>query len=170
MYVALLYERFRCNSNVIHAWRDTLIDEKIEKAVSITKTVKRWMSLVVLFLMVIIVLSSVIELSIVLFQEIFNTADDVLFLEIDELFKLFSFVFIILIGFELMETVEMYFKKNIVHAEVVLLVGVIAVSRKVILLDLEKYDPVSIIGLGVIILSLGGCYFLIKRSYREGNV
>lgn len=147
-----------------------MIDEKIEKAVSITKTVKRWMSLVVLFLMVIIVLSSVIELSIVLFQEIFNTADDVLFLEIDELFKLFSFVFIILIGFELMETVEMYFKKNIVHAEVVLLVGVIAVSRKVILLDLEKYDPVSIIGLGVIILSLGGCYFLIKRSYREGNV
>lgn len=147
-----------------------MIDEKIEKAVSITKTVKRWMSLVVLFLMVIIVLSSVIELSIVLFQEIFNTADDVLFLEIDELFKLFSFVFIILIGFELMETVEMYFKKNIVHAEVVLLVGVIAVSRKVILLDLEKYDPVSIIGLGVIILSLGGCYFLIKCSYREGNV
>lgn len=69
-----------------------------------------------------------------------------------------------------METVEMYFKKNIVHAEVVLLVGVIAVSRKVILLDLEKYDPVSIIGLGVIILSLGGCYFLIKRSYREENV
>lgn len=87
------------------------MDEKIEKAVSITKTVKRWMSLVVLFLMVIIVLSSVIELSIVLFQEIFNTADNVLFLEIDELFKLFSFVFIILIGFELMETVEMYFKK-----------------------------------------------------------
>lgn len=145
------------------------MDEKIEKAVSITKTVKRWMSLVVLFLMVIIVLSSVIELSIVLFQEIFNTADNVLFLEIDELFKLFSFVFIILIGFELMETVEMYFKKNIVHAEVVLLVGVIAVSRKVILLDLDKYDPVSIIGLGVIILSLGGCYFLIKRSYRENS-
>ena len=56
------------------------MDEKIEKAVSITKTVKRWMSLVVLFLMVIIVLSSVIDLSIVLFQEIFNTADNVLFL------------------------------------------------------------------------------------------
>ncbi|KAB7681181.1 phosphate-starvation-inducible E-like protein [Plesiomonas shigelloides] len=160
-------EWFRCNGDVVHEWRYTLIDEKIDKAVSITKTVKRWMSLVVLFLMVIIVLSSVIELSIVLFQEIFNSTDNVLFLEIDELFKLFSFVFIILIGFELMETVEMYFKRNIVHAEVVLLVGVIAVSRKVILLDLDKYDPVSIIGLGVIILSLGGCYFLIKRSHRE---
>lgn len=143
-----------------------LIDEKIDKAISITKIAKSWMSLAVLFLMAVIVLSSVIELSIVLFQEIFDTTDDVLFLDIEELFKLFSFVFIILIGFELMETVEMYFKKNVVHAEVVLLVAVIAVSRKVILLDLEKYDPISIIGLGAIILSLGGCYFLIKRSYR----
>ena len=81
--------------------------------------------------------------------------------------KIFSFVFIILIGFEMMETIEMYFKKNVVHAEVVLLVAVIAVTRKVILLDLEKYDPVEIIGLGIIILSLGACYYLIKRTYRQ---
>lgn len=120
----------------------------------------------VLLLMAVIVAASVVELAIILFQEIFDSSDEVLFLEIDELFRLFGFIFIILIGFELMETVEMYFRKNVVHAEVVLLVAVIAVSRKVILLDLEKYDPVSIIGLGVIILSLGGCYFLIKRSYR----
>nr|WP_086938049.1 phosphate-starvation-inducible PsiE family protein [Thaumasiovibrio occultus] len=144
-----------------------MVDEKIEKAISLTKKLKQRMSLGVLVLIAIIVASSVIELSIVLFQEIFDSTDDVLFLDIEELFKLFSFVFIILIGFELMETVEMYFKKNVVHAEVVLLVAVIAVSRKVILLDLEKYDPISVIGLGIIILSLGGCYFLIKRSYRD---
>ena len=64
----------------------------------------------------------------------------------------------------------MYFKDNIIHAEVVLLVAVIAVSRKVILLDLEKYDPLAIIGLGVIIIALGGCYSLIKHSYRGKNV
>ena len=110
---------------------------------------------------------SVIELSIVLFNEIFDAKDDSLFLDVDELFKIFSFVFIILIGFEMMETIEMYFKKNVVHAEVVLLVAVIAVTRKVILLDLEKYDPVAIIGLGIIILSLGACYYLIKQTYRQ---
>ena len=93
-----------------------------------------------------------------------------LFLEIDELFRIFGFFFIILIGFELVETVEMYFKDNMIHAEVVLLVAVIAVSRKVILLDLEKYEPLAIIGLGVIILTLGGCYWFIKQSYRAKNV
>jgi uncharacterized membrane protein (DUF373 family) len=75
----------------------------------------------------------------------------------------------ILIGFELMETIEMYFKKNIIHAEVVILIAVIAVSRKVILLDLEKHDPMSVIGLSLIIVALGASYYFIKRAnnYRD---
>lgn len=142
------------------------MDKSIDRAVSIMHKVKKWMSLFVLFVMTIIVAASIVELVIILYLDIFDSTDDVLFLEIDELFRIFGFVFIILIGFELMETVEMYFKENVIHAEVVLLVAVIAVSRKVILLDLEKYDPVAIIGLGIIILALGGCYCLIKLSYK----
>ena len=127
---------------------------------------KKVMSFFVLVVMTIIVAISIVELVIILYLDIFDPTDDVLFLEIDELFRIFGFFFIILIGFELMETVEMYFKENVIHAEVVLLVSVIAVSRKVILLDLEKYDPLAIIGLGVVIVSLGACYYLIKLGYR----
>ena len=124
------------------------------------------MSFFVLILMTLIVAISIAELAILLYLDIFDSTDDVIFLEIDELFRIFGFFFIILIGFELIETVEMYFKDNIIHAEVVLLVAVIAVSRKVILLDLEKYDPMAVIGLGLIILALGACYYVIKLSYR----
>ncbi len=142
------------------------MSEDINKAVSLVHSVKRLMSFIVLILMTIIVAISIVELGILLYTDLFDPTDDVLFLEIDELFRIFGFFFIILIGFELIETVEMYFKENVIHAEVVLLVAVIAVSRKVILLDLEKYDPLAIIGLGVIIIALGGCYYLIKLSYR----
>lgn len=114
----------------------------------------------------IIVIIAIVELGIILYLDIFDPTDNVIFLEIDELFKIFGFFFIVLIGFELVETVEMYFKENVIHAEVVLLVAVIAVSRKVILLDLEKYDPIATIGLALIIIALGGCYYLIKKSYR----
>ena len=142
----------------------------IDKAVSLIHTAKKWMSFFVLILMTIIVAIAIVELGIILYLDLFDPTDDVLFLEIDELFRIFGFFFIILIGFELVETVEMYFKDNVIHAEVVLLVAVIAVSRKVILLDLEKYDPLAIIGLGIIIIALGGCYWLIKLSYRGKNV
>ncbi|WP_048695894.1 phosphate-starvation-inducible PsiE family protein [Catenovulum maritimum] len=138
----------------------------IDKAVSVVNTSKKWMSFIVLLLMTLIVGIAIVELGIILYLDLFDPTDDVLFLEIDELFKIFGFFFIILIGFELVETVEMYFKDNVIHAEVVLLVAVIAVARKVILLDLEKYDPIAIIGLGIIITALGACYWFIKQSYR----
>ncbi|MFL0801213.1 MAG: phosphate-starvation-inducible PsiE family protein [Agarilytica sp.] len=145
------------------------MSKSIDKAVSFVHTVKKWMSFLVLILMTVIVAIAIVELGIILYLDIFDPTDDVLFLEIDELFRIFGFFFIILIGFELVETVEMYFKENVIHAEVVLLVAVIAVSRKVILLDLEKYDPLAIIGLGVIIFTLGSCYFLIKKACRGQN-
>jgi uncharacterized membrane protein (DUF373 family) len=108
------------------------VDDNIDKAVSIIHSIKKWMSFIVLILMMIIVIIAIVELGIILYFDIFDPTDAVIFLEIDELFKIFGFFFIILIGFELVETVEMYFKENIIHAEVVLLVAVIAVSRKVI--------------------------------------
>lgn len=144
--------------------------KSIDKVVPLIHTAKRWMSFLVLILMAIIVAIAIIELGIVLYIDLFDPKDGVLFLEIDELFRIFGFFFIILIGFELIETVEMYFKDNIIHAEVVLLVSVIAVSRKVILLDLDKYNPLAIIGLGAIIIAIGGCYYLIKLSHRGKSV
>ncbi len=146
------------------------MSKSIDKAVSVIRTAKKWMSFLVLILMTTIVAIAIVELGIILYLDLFDPTDEVLFLEIDELFRIFGFFFIILIGFELIETVEMYFKDNIIHAEVVLLVAVIAVSRKVILLDLEKYEPLAIIGLGIIIIALGGCYSLIKLCYRGKNV
>jgi uncharacterized membrane protein (DUF373 family) len=146
------------------------VSKSIDKAVSLVHIVKKWMSFIVLILMTVIVAIAIVELGIILYLDLFDPTDNVLFLEIDELFRIFGFFFIILIGFELIETVEMYFKDNIIHAEVVLLVAVIAVSRKVILLDLEKYEPLAIIGLGVIIIALGGCYYFIKQSYRSRDI
>ncbi len=146
------------------------MSKSIDKAVSSIRIAKKWMSFFVLILMTIIVAVAIVELGIILYLDLFDPTDDVLFLEIDEIFRIFGFFFIILIGFELVETIEMYFKDNVIHAEVVLLVAVIAVARKVILLDLEKYEPLAIIGLGLIILSLGGCYWFIKLSHRSRNV
>ncbi|MFT7688065.1 MAG: uncharacterized membrane protein (DUF373 family) [Candidatus Azotimanducaceae bacterium] len=145
------------------------MSKHIDKSISLMHTVKKWMSFIVLILMTIIVAIAIVELGIILYMDLFDPTDDVLFLEIDELFRIFGFFFVILIGFELVETVEMYFKENVIHAEVVLLVAVIAVSRKVILLDLEKYDPLAIIGLGIIIIALGGCYWLIKHARGKND-
>jgi len=141
------------------------MENQINKILNLVHKMKRVMTLTLLILILIIVAASVVELAVILYQEITDPAKGIIFLDIAELLNMFGFFFMILIGLELVETIEMYFKKNIIHAEIVLLIAVIAVARKVILLDLKEYDPLAIVGLALIILALCVGYFLIKKSY-----
>lgn len=82
----------------------------------------------------------------------------------EALFRIFEFFFVVLIGVELLETVRIYLEEDVIHVEVVLLVAITAIARKVIVLDLSKYDPVAVIGLALLAISLCGGFFLLKRA------
>ena len=42
----------------------------------------------------------------------------------------------------------------------------IAIARKVILLDLKKLEPVSLIGIAAIIIALSAGYYLVKVAHK----
>lgn len=78
--------------------------------------------------------------------------------------NLFGIFLLVLIGIELLDTIKVYFKKHIIHVEVVLLVAIIAIARKVIVMDFEKYTGLETIGIAAIVLALSTGYFLIKKT------
>jgi len=85
-----------------------------------------------------------------------------------ELLGAFGIFLSVLIALELVETVEVYFKDHQVHAEIVLLVAMIALARKVVLLDLSKYEPLTIMGLATLFLGLAAAYVAIKWAKQLG--
>ena len=80
------------------------------------------------------------------------------------LMELFSLFLIILIGVELLETIKAYLKSQVVHVELVLLVAIIAIARKVIVWDINKYTFNDLIALAIMIFALGLTYFLVKSA------
>jgi len=112
-------------------------------------------------MMVIVVLISTIELGALIIKDIFSPPK--LWLGIDQLFEIFGFFLILLIGVELLETIKAYLIENVIHSEIVLEVALIAISRKVIILDIKDYDPLTIVGLACLIFAIAISYFLIKR-------
>ena len=84
--------------------------------------------------------------------------------ELKLLVEFFSMFLIILIGIELLETIKAYLKDDVIHVEIVVLVAIIAVARKVIILDYDKTDAMTLLGMAALILGLAGAYYLIKRS------
>ncbi len=90
-------------------------------------------------------------------------------LEKYELMKLFGLIFNVLIGLELFETVRLYLKDDILHAEYILLVGLTAVTRKIIILDYKEYSPQYIVMIAALIAALAGGYFLIRKTQTWGR-
>lgn len=75
---------------------------------------------------------------------------------------------LVLIGVELLDTIKAYFIENTIHVEIVILLAIIAMARKVILLNPAPGDSFAfgfeLMGIGVIVVGLGAGYYLIKKA------
>lgn len=90
-------------------------------------------------------------------------------LEVTEVSEVFGFVFMVLIGLELLETIKTYLSSEQLHVEVVFLVAMIAIARKVILLDIKHLDAPVLYGIASIILALAVGFFFLRWAYRYGE-
>jgi len=135
---------------------------KMEKLLSIFE---KYVVMILLLLMMLAVLATGIELASVLVAQLLKPP--FLALNVSEAIEVFGFFMLVLIGLELLESIRVYLQKNRVHAEVVFLVAIIAVSRKVIILDYSTTAPETLWGISSIILALGIGYFLVRRALRE---
>lgn len=118
---------------------------------------------VLVVLMVIVLLVSVVELGWMVVRDIISPP--VLLLDISELLELFGFFLLVLIGIELLETIKTYFSDQVVHVEVVVDVALIAVARKVVILDVKEYEPLQLFGIALIVAALAAAHLAVKRGY-----
>lgn len=86
-----------------------------------------------------------------------------------ELLDVFGYVLLILIGIELLDTIKAYLSEHVFHVEVVLEVAMIAVARKIILLDYKEYSGLTILAIAALMLALAVGYYLEKRTRRYNS-
>ena len=114
-----------------------------------------------ILMMVFVILISTVELGWLIVKDIL--AQPMFFIEIDQLLEIFGFFLLILIGVELLESMKAYLANKVVHSEVVLEVALIAIARKVIILNLDEYDSTILLGIAALIIAISVSYYLIRR-------
>ena len=120
------------------------------------------------FMMSVVVFLSTLELGWILIRDI--VTPPVVLLDIDELLDVFGFFLLVLIGIELLETIKTYFVEHVIHAEVVIEVAMIAIARKVIILDVKELPSLTLLGIAAIIITLAVAYWVVKRGVKEKAV
>lgn len=118
-----------------------------------------------IIMMVIVVSLSVIELGWILLKDIISPP--VFILEVNELLEVFGMFLLVLIGIELLETLKVYISRKELRAEIIILVSIIAIARKVITLDLKNLEGDSMLGIAAITLSLTAGYYVLKKLHSQ---
>lgn len=108
-----------------------------------------------------VVLFAIVDLFIVLVEELlspptgrFSTS----------LLKILGLFLNILIALEITQNITSYLSSHTIQIELVIITSVIAVARKIILLDFQKISDSELLALAATIFSLSICYWLVRRT------
>jgi uncharacterized membrane protein (DUF373 family) len=131
---------------------------------------EKTLAAVLLLLISVVAVIAVIELCFVLYKDI-TSQKGLFLLDLGELFEIFGMFLIVLIAIELMASVYMYMTDKSVHVEIMLLIAITALTRKVVVMDMEsKGDPAMyMFGLAALLGTLVGGYYLVKRLAGPGD-
>ncbi|MDP2216981.1 MAG: phosphate-starvation-inducible PsiE family protein [Methanolobus sp.] len=114
-----------------------------------------------------LVLITTLKLGVFIVQDL--VASPISMFSANDLLELFGFFLLVLIGLELLHTLKTYALEHTIHAEVVLFVALIAIARKVIILDINEVPSLTLIGIGVIIIALCSGYYFFKKGTIIGS-
>jgi uncharacterized membrane protein (DUF373 family) len=128
---------------------------------TVIKNIEKVIVATLVILLSFILLLSTADVVYSIAREVINST--VFLIEADNLMGIFSSFLIVIIGLELLETIKAYLKDDVVHVELVVLVAIIALGRKVIIWDFNKYSIHEMIGLALMLICLAIVYFLIRR-------
>ncbi|OKH12722.1 phosphate-starvation-inducible PsiE family protein [[Limnothrix rosea] IAM M-220] len=131
------------------------------------KQYEKLMTQLLMIMLALVIGLATLDIGWMIFHDLILAAPFLL-IDSDQLLDVFGLFMLIIIGIELLETImKTYFVKGNNHFEVVLSVAIIAIARKVIILDLKQVDSLTMFGIAAIILSLTIGYYFMKKSHDD---
>jgi uncharacterized membrane protein (DUF373 family) len=129
---------------------------------------KRFELVVVMFLMallMVVVALSALELGWILVKDLSSVRG--LLLDTDELFELFGFFLLVVIGLELFASLKSHVVEGVIQVEIVLEVALIAIAQKLIILDTSRATAQSLIAQAGLVLALAAGFWLVRIARRD---
>ena len=120
---------------------------------------------VLAILMVLVIFLGVGDVVYVLYNNLIEPPH--MLLTIREIFKTFAAFLIVLIAIEIYQNIVLYLRTDIIPIKLVIATALMAVARKVIIIDLTELTPMYVFAIAATVLALGITYFLIGKHHPE---
>lgn len=117
-------------------------------------------------LMVIVILMGVVDVAWTLYQKLITPP--MYILTISDMLATFGAFMAVLIAIEIFINITIYLKDNVIHVKIVIATALMAIARKVIILDLETVESSYLWGIALIVLTMSIAYVLVHLVARQG--
>lgn len=116
-------------------------------------------------LMTLVILWGVIDVGLDLYKEI--TTPPYGLLSINNILSLFGSFLAVLIAIEIFQNITIYLKEEVIHVQIVVATALMAISRKIIVLDFKTVEPEYVWASAAVIIALGVSYWLIALKRKD---
>jgi len=114
-------------------------------------------------LLTIVVVASTVHLGFLIAEELW--APPRFLIPVQGLLEVFGYFLLVLIGVELLETLKVYVKQDVIHVRVVIEVALIAMARKVITEEPNAVSSLTLFGIAALILVLGIAFYFERQAH-----
>lgn len=122
----------------------------------------RWAVRLLAILMVFVIFMGVVDVIWVLYERL--REPPFFLLQISDLLATFGAFMAVLIAIEIFVNITIYLREDVIHVKIVLATALMAIARKVIILDLQELDPPLILALAAVVLATSVAYWLVVKS------
>jgi uncharacterized membrane protein (DUF373 family) len=115
-------------------------------------------------LMVFVILLCIADVFFVLYEKL--STPPYFVLEFGDIFTVFASFLAVLIAIEIFANITLYLRDDVIHIRLVIATALMAIARKVIVLDFTTLQAEYVYGIAAVILALGITYYLVASKAR----
>ncbi len=140
-----------------------------EPLVQILRAVVHMAVRVLAVLMTLVILWGVADVIMVLYHNL--KTPPYLMLSINNILALFGAFMAVLIAIEILINIIIYLRDDVIHVKIVMATALMAIARKVIILDFSKITPDYVLAIAAVVLAMSVGYWLaVIKDQQKGKI
>ncbi|MGR5061435.1 phosphate-starvation-inducible PsiE family protein [Photobacterium sp. DNB22_13_2] len=132
------------------------------------QVVIHWSVRTLSLIMVFVIVMGVLDVAWILYQRLVSPPRYIL--TISDMLATFGAFMAVLIAIEIFINITIYLRENVIHVKIVMATALMAIARKVIIIDVEEMEVAYLYGIAAVVLSMSVGYWLIHQLPRKSHL
>ncbi|MCV2884542.1 phosphate-starvation-inducible PsiE family protein [Aestuariibacter sp. AA17] len=127
----------------------------------------RFMVRILAVMMAFVIVMGVVDVGWTIYQKLITPP--MFILTISDMLASFGAFMAVLIAIEILINITIYLREDVIHVKIVMATALMAIARKVIVLDFTEVSPEYVYGIGVVVIAMSIGYWLIHNLPKDSH-